>query len=518
MKRNFIIKTVSFFLLIYSVLCYFSVFDSNSHHWLTVSDALGIQFLYDDFIIGQGNLKDWYFPVAPSVFPDVFLYCVTQLFHQNFMISILIYAILFMIMLSITSMYIFEKSVPDYLKEYSWLIPLLFSLVFLESYYFTHDIILAQLLTSAYYHSGPFLNALIIYAVFLNGWNDWIKSIFILVFSFIATFCDLLFVVMLSAPFVFSLFFTMNKLNWKASVRAALMIITGSVGGFLFYKYIKDSGITYFYAPEKIFAYEDILSSWTVFRDHMLFWIQLPGFRQIQMIFTFISIPIIGISILMLRKKIAPNVYFLLVFSFCFSLAVIGAPILNGSYINATTLRYSASVFYFSLIPLAYIIAYVLERKLKREHVQKFIIPIIIITFLLLITIKFQPSGLTKYANYYPERTRKLDSISEIYNLKRGISTQTHSKVLTLFSKKKIEVLAVQNDACIAEIGSNISWYYNEKNFNFIVTNLLNPDVGNKFEIQDTIRFWDEEFKQEITILKVKDFYYPNKTYNPVNR
>jgi hypothetical protein len=468
--------------------------------------------MYDDLITGPGKLKDWHFPASPSLFPDLILYSIIQIFRFNFMVSIVIYAIIQTIIISLLGIYIFKKTAPDRLKSYSWLVPCFFAFIFLEAYYFTHEIIMNQLLTSCFYHAGPFVNCLIAYTVFLNNWSKKIKYTFFILFSAFSVFNDQLFLVMFSVPFVLSALFTLNKTNRKHIIFCVLSVSVGTVIGLKVYQYVKNSGITHFLNPEHIYEFDSIIPALKLFSEQMYIYMQQWGFRSTHIILTFVSLPVIAILILFKRKSFSKEMNFFLVFCLIFSFTVLSAPIIAGNYIGFDNLRYNIACFYFSIITLTFFAAYLIEFVINKPKLKVAVSIAFLLVMLMLIGQKYSTKGLINYANYYPDNVRKLDSLSDKFQLKHGISQHGYSKVITIFSKKNIEVLAVYGDAGIADIGSNVNWYY-DNDFDFVIIDkamLTNP--SKILDIKDTL------YAGDYTVLRVGKFYYPKGSYYLVKR
>jgi hypothetical protein len=505
-RTELILKCMGWALLVFSILCSFSTFSEYSFNAVFSADAVGLPLLHKDLMFDRGHLKDWYFAAAPIVFPDFALYSLIRLCNVSIPAANLIYALFQVLLIVWLSAYIFKKSVPVGYHQYTWLIPLFFSFFVMESFYFSEDSFISRLLSQYSYHTGSFVNCMIALAVVLSGWRDNYKYMFLFVFSALACFSDMLFIVMFTVPFILSLLFTLSKDKVRHALWSVFSTGLGSWAGIKVYHYVKDHGISNFYNPHKMYAFDEFVPSLKTFVEQLMSYIGMPGFRSFLIFFSVLSLPVVLFLLIAKRKTLSPELKFFFVFYLVFSVSVTGAPLVNGNYSGYDTLRYNVSFFYFAVMIIVLFCAYLIQKCLRAEKTRRRLMIGFPAVLLLMVAFKFTFSGLNHYVNYYPPDVRGIDSLCDHHQLKKGISWYWGAKHITAFSKKGLQVVAVHPDGYIYELGSNIQWYFNNE-FDFIITDNMNMDFSKTFRIKDTLH------SAHYTIFTVDKFVFQKSNY-----
>lgn len=504
---NGILLVFSFLILIFSLIASYGFFNPTKFSIFINSDTVSSYLIYKDLFTNGGDLHGWVMAAAPTFFPDLTLYMIlASVTNASPLITPFLYSIVQITTICLLLIYIFRKSTPEDFRKYDFLIPLFFSCIFLESYYFSTDVFFGFLLCVPSYHCGAFVNALIALALFVSALRQGLKIPLFFIACVIGAFSDLLFIVMFTAPFILTMAFRTNKTNMKYQLVYILACVIASFIGIKIYHYIKETGLFIFAAPHRIYDFKNILPSFNVYVQQLSDYIQIPGFRSFAILFTLISsVVLFFVSIFSKQRK--DKIYFILLFFAFFTFTVLPAPILNGNYTGYDTFRYNVHPFYLSFFIVAILVSVFLYRNKAINH--SFFSLSLILLFGTALIVKLVQMDLKDYFDYYPKEVAEFDSISARYGLKRGVGDYWLAKKTTSLSKNGVNILAIYPEGNMAEFGSNINWYY-EGSFNFIVSNGQSKETLDKyFKIKDTIKITDYD------ILLVEDFYYKRGEYFP---
>lgn len=509
-KENYL-SVFSWLILLLSIIIMYSNFTENNFNFFINSDSLGLPSFYKDIIYDNGDFKNWYWASAPNLFPDAILFgFVSFILRENIVTVAFVYALIQISAIVAMLIYIYKKIVNENFKKFSWLIPVFFTLFFIEAYYFSHDLSFGFYLLTYSFHIGPFVNCLITLTLFFSSIRNSLKYLLIGVICLIGSFSDKLYIVMLIAPLVISLLLTIRKENIKRTFSLIVILALSCFIGLYIYDYIGEEKLIIFTSPHKMYSFDDIEPSAALFLEQMINYIKILGFRSLQIIFTFLSIFLCAIYYLKNRKTANKNLLFFIMFYVVFCFGTFLAPIINGNYSGYDTLRYNIYPFYLSSIIFTLTIVYFLS-KVKSEVSQKgFALSILSMLFIFTI-IKFDSKGLDNYLNYYPESVSQIDSVAKKYHLKKGLSEYWTAKRTSLLSKEQVKILSVYNDISMQELGTNIDWFYTGQ-FDFVIADNLKPEsITSRFKIRDTIQ------TKHHTILIVDKYYFPRGKYFPEN-
>lgn len=510
-RKQLTLNILGWCVFIFSVLCNFATYNQFKFNGVFNSDVCGIPSLFNDIFREGGSIKDWYLSAAPCLFPDVFLYYFfSEIIRLDFVSIMFFYGVVQASVIVCLSSYIYKKTVPESYKEYVWLVPIFYSFTFLESFYFTQHESFAFLMLTFGYHAGAYLNALISVSIFISDMKNGWKYLLLLLLSFVFTFSDILYVIMFVGPMVGVNFVLYRYKGPKFAFLSTLSVLLGCVLAFYTYNYVKQTLLFNYIEPNRMFDFQNIRSSFDVFYEQMTTYIGLPGFRSFQISFAFIAPIVCFVIVLARRRSMDMPFKFLLWFYVMFSAMVFIAPIINGSYTAWDTIRYNVSAIFFSMIILALFVGIIYRLLVEFRLLRNSLLYALPVFLLVLISLKFPPTGMKNYFSYYPNQVRELDSVSRVHSLKNGISNYWNAKSSSVFSKNQLKVLSMHGTVHIYEMGSNLKWFYNRE-FDFIIADKLDSArIRHLFIIKDTIK------TANFTILKVNRFIFPVGTYEPL--
>jgi len=486
-----------------SYLCYFTTKNEFKYQSLFNADLMGIPSLYFDIFKDGGKLSDWYLASAPTLFPDFTLcYVLFDWFGLDFVALLFVYGLIQTTLIVWLSIFILEKTLPKKISNNTWLIPVFFSFTFLESYYFTQHDFFANILVSPCYHGGALTMTLACLAVYLSDLNAVVKYVLFFIFCFLGVFSDMLFIPLFVAPFFTAKIVLFKFGGIKSTVFNLILLIISSLLAFKLYNYVNESSIAHFIKPN-ILAVDNINLSWQTFYSQMKEYICMPGFRSIQIAFSFIA-PVVCFLILMFfYKRLESGTRFILLFYSGFSVIVFATPIINGSYIAWDIIRYSISPIFFSMAFLGVAVAWLIDALIRNVTLKKMALYAVPVFFLAINIPKFSFSALNGYFDYYPVMTHEIDSIAEKHHLRNGIADYWNSKNITMFSKNGITIRSVYRGIDIFPFGGNISWFYNRE-FDFVISDyILAAQIKKYLVITDSIK------TPHFLVLKVKKFVFP---------
>jgi hypothetical protein len=381
-------------------------------------------------------------------------------------------------------------------------VPLLYSIIFFEGYYFTGDQILPFLFSTYSFHTGTFLNALIALSLFVANIRLFWKTIFLFIISGIAMYSDMMFAVAFIAPLIAVSVLQPSFFGWKKSLLWLLSVLFGGALGYYLFFYINTSGSLNYASSSRFFNFDNISPSYDVMSNHIKWYLDRSGYMTLIVQFLLISIPLVFLSLVVFYKRIASNFRYFLIFYFVFITATMSAPVLMGNYMFVDCIRYNSSMYFFSTVGIAVVIALFLSMPKRYPAFQLAFTYIIILMFFLAPVMRFKPEGFKSYFTYYPPKVRVLDSICEKHHLSKGVSDYWKAKWTCMFSRKGVQLVTVHSSINFYEVGSNINWFY-DGDYDFVVPeNLDSAQIRKIFVILDTIK------TPEITILKVNKYRY----------
>lgn len=459
------------------------------------SDSLFLPSLYRDFSQGLFSFKTFYFSGATFFFPDWILYAVSRFLGGTTYIAIPIYftlqiMILWGLIFAIINIFYQSRSI-------SYLYPTFIS-VFLVIYDIKSKVVepfdwpyaISMLSVT---HFGEFLSwtaSTFIILKFL-----WLRTSFenpprltalynwTLVFLIaMTTFSDRLFLVNWTLPAVISLL-SLKKfglIKFRVLFFLLLEILFGTIIGYSFIPQILGIHSGFY---ENGIHIGNITQNGNILLDIMSeFMHRYPGV-SVCLISLYIAC-FIGIAKITgdwKRQPIEEIVKtspqrFLSLFLIFTALITIFAMWMSSDFTlsNYAEIRYMIPVF---LAPIVF--APVLIREFAPQFPASFLAPIfltiILLSYFLFILPKVPLKG-QFYSDYYPENVRCIDKALSPIGVRKGISAYWQARYITMLSKRKLQIVAVNPDTSPYLWISNKKWYWGKFDFAIIPegdTNML---------------------------------------------
>jgi hypothetical protein len=326
-----------------------------------------------------------------------------------------------------------------------------------------------------------------------------IKAPLIFMIAAISIYSDLLYIIMFIAPIMLLQLIQFGYKGIKTSAIYAGFILAGAAVGYFTFKASSSN-----YAPvDNQFDMNRTKTCMELMYRQVTFEFRKLSFQSALTYATFF-VPIVGFFIVTLfRKKIEPSLKYFIWFYILFTVLTIGIPLLVGSYDSTDKIRYIAGAYFFSAVVLAFLSSLILNLTRQVKWLKIGLSYAVILTFFLTAYTKFKPEGFVNYFSYYLAKAKAMDELCKENGLTRGVSFYWNAKALTMFSRNNITVVAVYPSSNIYEYASNREWFF-KGTYDFVIPEGLDSAAVKKnFVILDTL------VRPEITLLKVKKFYYP---------
>ena len=505
------------------ILVTFSLISGSGLHTFFNSDTLYLPSLYQDaFEIGN-TLKNWHFSTSPYFFPDMVLFTITSVVTDNFIISIILYAIaqylliLFLINM-VLKVYLQKKerqymlTIGNYLLA---LIPL--------SVYFVQDFDFSFHFTSSAFHNGAFVNALIALNFFIRVLNK--KSALHLTLLFLTIFISIIsdrfftvyFIFPAIATTVFSLFDKENRKRKAIYLGGMALLTTISYTTFNLLKAYKI--ITVF---NKTLAIDLNVnkSSFTIFIEQFSHYLTAFDSRSFALYFTIISFILLSRFIYQRfkaeRLTVVNPELLLIVFLFFFMSIVLVTPILSGIYSGWDTLRYNFQVIIIGLLFFG------ITFKSSSNKIKTIPFLISFVAFFAFtctyLTSKQFYTNLNSIVNYYPEKVKTIDEIAKKHDLQFGLANFWDARHTMMFSRENVRTYNCFDEMSPWYYTCNKDWFYidpftkDSVDFNFIIINNPKHEENFKKVLGDPLKIIDTN---DVRIFITKPFRYNQKTYLP---
>jgi hypothetical protein len=227
------------------------------------------------------------------------------------------------------------------------------------------------------------------------------------------------------------------------------------------------------------------------------------GFQSMLTYTTFI-VPILALVIVIIfRKKLEPSLRYFIWFYILFTVITISVPLLIGSYDSMDKIRYISGAYFFSAVVLAFLSSLILAAISRFEWLKITLSYAVILAFFFTAFNKFKGDGFVNYFSYYPPKIRAMDELCKENGLTRGVGYYWNAKWASMFSRNNITVVTVYPSSNIYEFGSNREWFF-KGTYDFVI-----PEGMDSAEVRKNFVILDTLVRPEITLLKVKKFYYP---------
>jgi len=492
-NKNFI-KLIYLLSFLVNILLYFTIFSKitqNGIEYYFNSDTLYFPTLFKDLFKDGYSFKGWHVPAAPNFLPDMLLYFILMAIFKNPIYASFSYGIIqFIILLLLINWLI---NIVSGRKEFilNSAINLLLTFFFFV-YIFSKDFLFTFHIISNTYHLGAFLFFLISIILTLKYLLTDKKSFLYLLFiiSSIAVLNDKLYIILFSVPLL-TIFVFINKYNKKKVLNLLIVNLFSVLTGILLFRLIQISGIFYFVPFDKLIDISKANYSFQMFVNTLKSFIKPFSFKTTILLISILTFIIITLNLTINCKKYFFNKflkiqnndsiqYFYFLFIGVSSFITFFAPILSGTYLDDSCIRYNIFSFYmlfFNFLPAIYfLMPKILINKKNTQHVILLLSVFSIIYYIKVFFSHISKEGLKEYFHYYPESAQCIDKFIEKNKNIYGTATYWIGKVALNFSKKGARIYTVYDDSFYpyAHVG-NINWYrenkgkYNNPIFNFIV-------------------------------------------------
>lgn len=503
------------------LLAVFAGFHTNLHAFNVFfnSDTLTLPSVYRSLFVDDFPLKSWHFNSSPNFFPDMFFYFIfMKLSGDNFIVSSLLYGCIQYLLILWLFKKIFYTVFPEASMMYFLVLTIIQSVFLLEFFFFTKDFTYVFYMVSNSFHTSAFLMTLIcVLLTFKYISNPTLKSplMILSLLIIISALGDKLFIVLYSSVMILTCVFKFKTIGKKPSLVLLTLIVLSSAIGWKIYDLIATSDYVYFCTPYKMFAFDNMISSFHILMEQCGTYMSELSFKSFSMYLSFISF--IGLCWLYFKIKKTENklLSIYITFSIIFCLSSFWVVVINGSYTGWDSMRYNIYAFYIGILN-ATILLSCFTIKPSYKIIGKYVVSGICVLILAIGIKEFSLDGLNKYLTYYPETVKELDMLADSNHLKVGVSNYWDARKTTLFSKQHLKVYSVFDDLALNDLSSNENWYFNPNvQFDFIILNGLDTTFY-KQKITTTKYISKTKFLQAV---KTSNFRY-NKNeagYSAIN-
>lgn len=472
-------------------LQYFITASPKFIDYLFNADLLFMHTLYDDFFVSGHGIKGWTFPGGQFFFPDMALYFLIRTFVEHpgtiYLIYVFVQQSLILLAVALLIRHIFSEGHLWIAAASIFMFSLIPAIAIVDN-----DYLFPFYLYTVNFHIGVFLLSLFLFGAVINFNTKprFRKLLLIFFLTYLGYLSDKLFLFMAILPaivaYAFLLWRDQNKLNSIKLIGVITLGFVASIGTTrLLDIYLIDIA-RYNTTPD----YAAISTAVKIISKQLYNFIRGINIRSLVVLIYFTSLILGTVFFFKNYQKRKSNELIWVLFALVFLYGLFLAPIASGLYIYEPRIRYNISVYYLSLILF---FPFLLQAGLL--HLKHLKIAVTIMALLLCAIVykgtTIQSVRLNYYTQYYPKYIQALDSLSQDFELKCGLSTYWQSTQIRALSKNKLRVyntypLNLRSDYFL----SNKSWYITSDNeteqdvFNFIFLNSeLNDSLLNsKFD------------------------------------
>ena len=476
----------------------FGVFKDVYYRIYFNSDTLYLASIYKDVFIDGTGFKGWNLNGAPNFFPDMLIYFTIRSFTGDFRLAYVIFSAVQYNLLVFLLGSLFRSINSEVNRNYITFFNLLFPVYLLAtimhgSFQYTFNVF------SQSYHNGCFINSLIALNFFLRYLTRGKKSSLIgmLVFVFLGTFNDRLFVVTFVAPIMALWLFNLIWIKKKSITWSGLLILVIAAASLVtFIRTKRNSIYECIDLGEKFMNFSNAGTSFKNLVSQHTDFILSADLRGLVTILTTLSFFVLLFLFFKIvkqtfwfRQKNENDIYhsLFILFSLGSMFLTLFTPVINGYYLGASCIRYTTFTFFLGLFNVIFIVYY-FTCKNKSVNWQMWISGVTVIFYgvLIVFTLATKPVAETfkNVINYYPEKVKAVDEFIQKTNLQYGVANYWDAKYTTMFSKQDARVYTAINEKLnLWYHVMNSNWYYSHDKGKF-----KNPEF--KFVI-----FSPEQFK-----------------------
>ena len=427
--------------------------NSSFDDWFFNSDSIFYHSVSKDMILNKGQLVDWYFPAAPSLFPSLLIVYIINLFTENVYLSNLLF-----VCFQVLQLYILLLLLLKYFTDQRYA-------VFFGFVIFSFTIIIFDFVPFLYYskvdhHFGNFLNLLFCLFLTINQLFKPKNLYAIGLFSLLAisTISNPLIISQFSMPMILALTL-IEKIEKNNRSLLMFIIASSSVIGFLIKGIFFNNDLT-----DVVISYKQVINSLYHIK---VFFTQNSTIFQNSILIPFIYFIFISLTRLFKKPKIVDlKNHFLILFvsaSFITSIIVVLFSPVNIQF------RYIINIYYLSIIT-SIILLYPFINDFYKSHNKIFTL---YFTFFLFIIIAFKTDFSKKLSfNYYPDSISHFDNLAKEKKLKFGVADYWDANRLYVLSKSDLRGVSPvkidkDNKAKIRKFNTSKLWAENEIDFSY---------------------------------------------------
>ena len=442
--------------LIWLIIKYFqngypdsSSFDS----WFFNSDSIFYHGVSKDIISNKGNLIDWYFPAAPSLFPSLLVVYIINLFTEN-----IYFSNIFFVCLQALHLYILLYFLLKYFTDQSY--ASFFSFVILSFTIIIFDFVPFLYYSKVDHHFGNFLNLLFCLLLTVNQLykSNNLNAVCLFALLAISTISNPLIMAQFSLPILLALML-IEKIEKNNRLIILTIIISSSITGYLIKETLFNNNLT-----DVTISYDMVINS---IYHIKIFFTQISTISQNLIILPFIYFLFLS-GMKLLNKTRIPNVQhhfliFFVSFSFITSITIVLFFPVNIQF------RYIINIYYLSIMTSIILLypfinnSYKLYNKLIGRYFY---------LFLVLITL-FRTDFSKKLSfNYYPGFVSYFDKIANEKKLEYGFADYWDANRLYVLSKSELKgIVPVRiddyNKVILRKFNTSRLWINKEFDFSY---------------------------------------------------
>ena len=508
------------------ILFSISLLNKDGLHVFINSDTLYLPSIYQDITEFGHSLKGWHLNPAPNFFPDMLLYAAIAIFSNNFIVSIIAFAVIQYLLIIFLANKALQPCVSQKERYFTLAIGNLFLALIPLSTYFANDFHFSFHLISNAYHNGAFINALIALNLFIRFIKNksYTQLSLLLLTIFVGVLSDRFFIFYFILPSVgVAIFSLLDKTIRKNSIIyiGSTILVTGiSITTFNLLKVYK---LLVVFSRTLKLTPQIILDAWNMFAEQFSYYFSEFDSRSFALYFSLISIFLLGRFIYVRIKnktlRVLDSKFLVVLFLFCFIPLVLFIPILLGVYTGWDTIRYNFQTIIVGLLFVGLTLNYSANK--TKQAITFVLTPSVLIALVFTCSILFSKTfytGLNGVVNFYPEKVETIDKITEEHNLQFGVAPYWTAKYTMMLSKNNVRTYTCYPEMTPWYHACNEKWFYfnpytkDSVDFNFVVIDgpkhekFFKELLGEPLEIIDT---------NAVKIYITKPFRYNPKTYLP---
>lgn len=448
-KNDLIFYWVSFIFSVFCCAYYIFSTDGNVFDQITSSDALYMASLYKDLFENHRSIIGWNLNTTSLFFPNFIIFSFFNLITGNFLLAQYLHGIAQYILLLFSIYYLAHIIKPNIRLINLAIVNLLISLIPIDGIFIGNPYLALYLILP--YHIGAFIITILTFVITIKYFQKQQAKyiVWIYLITIVMTFSDRIFILFYSAALVPVLFLQLfNKYTRKTSLILLVHIIIAAIAGLLILRGILLSNVVEF-SPSDMFVFERIATSFHIMSNHywkLILANHLNGIIfKLSMLVLLILIPFSIILIKKMYKKryVSFQILFLL-YALFFAIGIWVTPGFNGTYIDETLIRYNIWSIYILMTVIPLLLDFISRGKFFKKIV--FTLVLLLAISSLAYSIVNRPltqKQLEAKINYYPKECSILDSLANVYHVKRGVGNYWIANKTSMFSKHNLLIRSV---------------------------------------------------------------------------